>query len=62
MNYYLKNGNYYFKCHECEQILEIGNLLKLGNNIICVICKAHLGYFHDLPDKVKNIIRRKYDS
>jgi len=56
MNYLEKDGRYYFWCYRCKENLEVGDLLRVGDDIICVICGAHLGYFHDLPDKVKDIV------
>ena len=56
MNIIKKEGRYYFWCYKCNEELEVGDLLRVNDDIICVICGSHLGYFYDLPDEVKDII------
>ena len=56
MDCYIDKDDYFIvHCHKCNRELELGNLVKIGDNIICLFCNAHLGFIWDIPEKYRKI-------
>jgi len=58
MNYKIDEQGYIIiYCHNCKQHIELGHLLKVNNDLLCLFCKAHLGYIWDLPSWCLNYLK-----
>jgi len=58
MNYRIdKDGYITIYCHQCKEEIQLADLLKVDNNLLCAVCKAHLGYVWDLPSWALNYLQ-----
>lgn len=51
-----EEGHYEIWCHVCEQPIEVGDIMRDGELVRCILCGTVLGYYWDLPDEVKDLI------
>jgi hypothetical protein len=51
-----EDGYIWVWCHKCRQEMELGDLKRNGNDILCRWCDSHLGYAWDLPSWALNYL------
>lgn len=56
MNSKIDNGYFEIHCHGCSQWLELGDIWKIDNEVICLYCGTKLGYIHDIPKAYRRFI------
>ena len=46
------------RCYQCNQEVELGDLVIDNGSVYGLFCGAHLGYLWDFPDKIQHILNR----
>jgi len=59
MNITFKDNIPFIFCHECQENIEVSDLVNRGDSgLHCKFCNSHLGYIGDLPEKFREFVVR----